>query len=278
MFSGRKNLAFFVISLCALLLGGCTHKPAWIVYYGDTLTKEQIATVDYAIVEPQNTNPSQFPKSRTRWIGYISVGEAEEYRPYWNTIKDESFILDKNPNWPQSHYVDLRSEKWQALLINQIIPDILKKGYDGLFLDTLDTAAYLEEVNPEKYQGSRAAMVGLVKTLRKKFPNILIFPNNALDQLDEMGPYIDGVVVEDLYTRYDFSTQKSVQTPLADTELKEKFLDEFKKKFKKPVFNILYETNPHSELAQYGMKKSAEKKYDWYLTTVDLMTVGTAQK
>ena len=46
--------------------------------------------------------------------------------------------------------VDVRSDVWRNLLLNDIIPSILKNGYQGIFLDTLDSAEALERQDPVK--------------------------------------------------------------------------------------------------------------------------------
>ncbi|MBF0106801.1 MAG: endo alpha-1,4 polygalactosaminidase [Deltaproteobacteria bacterium] len=256
----------------------CDQKPTkWMVYYGDLLTEEQLNGVALAILEPAHIAPKKFPGVSTKFIGYVSIGEAEEYRPYWFDVMDKDFLVSKNPNWPKNHLVDIRSPAWQKMLLEKIIPPIVNKGYHGLFLDTIDTAVYLETTDPVKFKGSKQAMIAFIKKLKQDYPSLTIITNNGLELLMDFGRNIDGVVVEDLYTRHDFKTKKNIKTPKDDMEYKEAILSKFTNYYNKPVYNILYADSPTSSLAKFGIARSASKGYNWYVTTVDLMKIGTMQ-
>lgn len=246
----------------------------WIVYYGETLKDRDLKGVDLAILDPNALTPSSFQSSKTAFIGYVSIGEAEPHRYYWPMVSSAKFLVEKNPIWG-SWLVDVRSPEWQKLLLETVIPNIFAKGYDGLFLDTVDTAAYLEEKDPIKFKDSKTAMIAFVKELRRRWPDKKIFPNNGLELLSDYGAVIDGVVVEDLYTRYHFEKKISEPTPADETGEKEKMLDAFRKKFNQPVLNILYDTSDKTPLIREAVKRSQKKGYEWYRTTIDLKTLGT---
>ncbi|HCU23761.1 MAG TPA: hypothetical protein DF383_01990 [Deltaproteobacteria bacterium] len=271
-----KFAALFILIagllICSLLLAK-DKKISWLVYYGAQADLGEIAKRDIAILEPAHFQPKKSPTSSTRWIAYLSVGEINRSRPYWPLVQNKNFIVEQNKNWPESHRVDLRSQEWQNLLLKQIIPPILAQGYQGLFLDTLDTAAYLESKDPVKYAGSKRAAVEFVKRLKQQFPGIEIFPNNALELLADYGDAISGVVVEDLYTRYNFQKKISDATPAVESREREKKLDEFTQRFHKPVLNILY-ADPETPLAKTGIEKSESKGYHWFLTDIGLSRIG----
>lgn len=267
---------WLLIGMAGLFAWNCSapqidSSHPWMVYYGNQALPPKLVSQFKTLILDADQIPSIEPKNPSvKYIGYLSLGEAEEYRWYWPFVAGKSLLVETNPDWPGSHRVDPRSKEWGDLVLNQLIPAILKKGYDGLFLDTIDTGIYLQEKDPVKYQGARGAMVDLIRAIHQRYPDVLIFTNNALEILDEVAPVVSGIVVEDLYTRYDFASKKSIETPKADQQYKEAFLDRAVHQYRKPVFNILYETNPASNLADYARKRSKEKGYYWYLTTVDL--------
>ena len=91
--------------------------------------------VQLVIADPDSLAPEFLIKSSNiLFIGYLSVGEVESYRWYWQTVKGKPWILDHNPHWPGSRYVDVRAQEWQELLLSREIPRILEKGYQGVFL------------------------------------------------------------------------------------------------------------------------------------------------
>lgn len=265
----KKARIFFFFLVAGLF--SCTHKIRWAVDYGTDLKSDDFFNLDFVIVNRVNTPPASYPEVKTPLIGYASVGEAEEAADYWPQIKGASFVLEANPAWPGAHRVDVRSAVWQDILLDQIIPDMKAKGFKGVFLDTIDVATYLESQDPQVYKGSADAAVDLIKKIRESWPQSQIFPNNALEILDRLGPWVDGVVVEDLYTRADFQEQTYAPTPEADTQYKEKLLDAFRKKFKKPVYVILYAPNAQDPLAKTAVKRCRKKGYHWYITDPGLM-------
>jgi uncharacterized protein (TIGR01370 family) len=115
----------------------------WIVYYGDKLKIDDVRDVDWAIVD-QDIDPKSLKNGRTKFIAYVSVGEAEDYRDYWAKVAGSRMLVEKNANWKGAHLVDIRSQEWRNILIGHTLKKVVDKGFDGVFLDTIDTAIYLE--------------------------------------------------------------------------------------------------------------------------------------
>ncbi|MDO8494835.1 MAG: endo alpha-1,4 polygalactosaminidase [Deltaproteobacteria bacterium] len=245
----------------------------WMIYYGTELTAPDLRGKTLAILEPENISPKTLTATgKIKFVGYLSVGEINESRSYWQAIKEKPFVLKSNPDWPGAHRVDIRAAQWRQLLLETIIPEILAKGYQGLFLDTVDTAEYLEETDPQRFAGSKEAMLQFVHSIREKFPSILILPNNGFALLDGWKEIVDGVVVEDLYTRYDFASKTIGETPLAVSRDKEGHLDRFREATGKPVYNILYASPESGSITQEAIRHSRQKSYHWFVTDIALRT------
>ena len=83
-------------------------------------------------------------------ICYMSIGEAEDYRYYWqsdwNNNKPE--WLDKeNPNWKGNYKVWYWEKEWQDIIYgtdNSYLKKILDAGFDGVYLDIIDAFEYYE--------------------------------------------------------------------------------------------------------------------------------------
>ena len=80
-------------------------------------------------------------------IAYLSIGEAENYRVYWNkkwNKKKPNWIIKENENWEGNYIVKYWTPEWK-----NIIKEYQKKldeiGVDGYLLDTVDTYQYFEE-------------------------------------------------------------------------------------------------------------------------------------
>lgn len=110
------------------------------LYYGeDPLTREETARLK------RKANGG----SRLL-LSYMSVGEAADYRPYWNKEWDSErphWLAEPNPEWPGSYKARYWSKEWQALLYGR--PDayldrIIDAGFDGAFLDVMDAWQYFK--------------------------------------------------------------------------------------------------------------------------------------
>lgn len=175
----------------------------WIVYYSNKEPPEAFLSYQ-VIVFDSDAHPALFPlRAKERIIlGYLSVGEVSNNRKYFSSLEEEKILLKENDNWKGSFMVDLRDLRWTKRLLEDLIPSILQQGFDGLFLDTLDNAPYLEQISPEKYKGMKQAAIDLLKTIRKEFPSIKLMANRGYDILDEIAPYIDIVLGESVYSTY----------------------------------------------------------------------------
>lgn len=79
-------------------------------------------------------------------IGYFSIGEAENYRKYWSKKWDQNlpeWILSENENWKGNYIVKYWSKEWQEI-IEKMLKGYLSSGFDGVFLDTIDTYESIE--------------------------------------------------------------------------------------------------------------------------------------
>jgi cysteinyl-tRNA synthetase len=83
-------------------------------------------------------------------ISYMSIGEAENYRYYWQSswkIGNPSWLKSENPDWEGNYKVLYWDEGWQAIIYgnNQsYLKKILDAGFDGVYLDIIDAFEYFE--------------------------------------------------------------------------------------------------------------------------------------
>jgi len=141
-------------------------------------------------------------KSGTLVYGYINVMEADK----WNTalyqqLKEEDFYRDKQgermyfAKW-DSFLMDLTSTHYQDILLAEIEQQIVQKGLDGVFLDTVGNInSYLPE-DEQKWQNE--AMLSFIQQIKKRHPNISVAQNWGFQTLaDYTAPYVDFIMWED---------------------------------------------------------------------------------
>ena len=80
-------------------------------------------------------------------IGYLSIGEAEDYRFYWKKEWNKNkpdWIVSENENWSRNYIVEYWNPEWKEI-IKEYQKKLDKIGVDGYLLDTLDSYSYFEK-------------------------------------------------------------------------------------------------------------------------------------
>jgi uncharacterized protein (TIGR01370 family) len=115
-------------------------------------------------------------------ISYLSIGEAEIYRSYWQSgwkTGNPQFIEEENPNWPGNFKVKFWDLDWQEIIFS-MLEEIVLKGYDGVYLDVVDAYEYFEQ---KGFNLSEYYMIEFIKDISTRAkalnPKFLIIPQNA---------------------------------------------------------------------------------------------------
>jgi cysteinyl-tRNA synthetase len=161
-------------------------------------------------------------------VAYLSIGEAEDYRPYWRKQWDADkdgrpdalapdFLLAVNPDWVGNYRVKYWSKDWQAI-IGVCADEIVAQGFDGMYLDIVDGFEFFEfdpvkkdwiddRKNPETGNTYRQDMIAWASSLAtmaraKASRDFLVIPQNGVQLLADKTflETIDAVGVEDLFT------------------------------------------------------------------------------
>ncbi len=88
-------------------------------------------------------------------IAYVSIGEAEDYRYYWQSQwnNDQPIWLDEeNPDWSGNYKVRYWEKDWQKIIYgnnNSYLKKVLNAGFDGAYLDIIDAFEYFEDKTAE---------------------------------------------------------------------------------------------------------------------------------
>lgn len=225
-------------------------------------------------------------------IAYISIGEAESYRPYWHqdwTIKGKltatapSWLLPENPDWPGNFRVKYWVAEWQKIMLDRV-DAVMANGFDGVYLDIVDGFEYFEKEgddfiddrpNSETGNTYRRDMIIWVKKIaahaRAKNPAAMVIPQNGSQLLaqPDFVAAIDAIGIEDLFTDGNKVQPKSSVNYILG------FLKNMTDK-KKPVLLIEYPSqNDRKALVK---KEAAKRGFVWLLTDKQLKTLGVSGK
>jgi cysteinyl-tRNA synthetase len=170
-------------------------------------------------------------KAERIMLAYLSVGEAEDYRFYWQPkwkSHPPSFIARANPDWKGNYKVRFWDPSWQQIVLGYI-DRILDEGFDGAYLDIIDAFEFFQKGGemPERASAAedmRAFVEKIAAYARRSRKDFLIVPQNGSTIIDgttdaELKAYfdaIDAIGAEDtFYADGERRTQKDVLAHLA---------------------------------------------------------------
>jgi uncharacterized protein (TIGR01370 family) len=249
----------------------------WVVYYGDRLPVKEFFPFQLVVMDTQHHIPLEgFRENNMTILGYINLGEIEERQHIFKDPLIKQFLLQENPHWKGSYFVDLRHKAWVKLVIEELIPQTLFAGFDGIFIDTLDNAEFLEQTDPEKFKGMKEAAGNLIKTIRYHYPGIKIMVNRAYYLLPVIGDIINMELGESVYTTYNFKTKEYEFVSTEDYQLQVEILQKAKKDFKNlQVFTLDYWNPKDKEMYKNIYKLQRDNGFTPYVSTLSLDTVIT---
>jgi uncharacterized protein (TIGR01370 family) len=200
--------ALLLLSILQGLLRASEEPFRWAVYYGADAPADAFA--DYRLVVfDSDRHPDIEPivARRAQALGYLSIGEVHRSRSYFAEVEREGLLVYENPNWPGAFAVDVRDARWRKRVVDELVPAILARGFQGVFLDTADTAIDLERRDRTKFAGATLATIDLVKAIRNRHPGIPIVLNRGYEILPAVEGAIDMVLAESLVTDWDFQNK-----------------------------------------------------------------------
>ena len=190
-----------------------TKPNKWIIYYSNALPAENFLGYD-VIVFDDAVHPPLSPllyRNKTL-LAYLSLAEIRNDKTYLGEMDKQGLLLGKNPNW-NSRHIDIRNPEWTRKIIEELIPPLIQQGFNGLMLDTADTAIAMEAQGPKKYAGMQQALVNLVKEIRYQYPNLKLMLNRGFEVLPKVETDIDMLLAESIYIKYDFKDKSFERFP-----------------------------------------------------------------
>lgn len=173
--------------------------------------------------QPQDLELIRQAHQHRKILAYISIGEAEDYRDYWQerwlvagkpSAQAPVWLLAQNPHWKGNYRVSYWHKDWQDLVLERV-DAAMQAGFDGIYLDIVDAFQSYEQqgkiyladaLNPLTTQTYRRDMVDFVKLLaaraRSANAEALVVPQNASQLLvhEDFLQCISAIGIEDLFS------------------------------------------------------------------------------
>ena len=262
--------AWFALA-CLLALPIDADRADTAFYYGSHPPVAELGHYDRVVVEPSVVTSAELDalQVNSRVLAYLSIGEVHPDRPWAESI-DPAWVLGENPTW-KSQVIDPTATGWQSFLVEERACELAARGFDGFFLDTLDSFHAFSS-DPAVHTARAKAIAKIILDLREAYPDAKIVLNRGFELLDRVGDAVSGVVAESLYTDWDFENARSRR---ASSETYEWLLTQLERahdEFALPVTVIDY-TRDRDDARRLAREIAAHGFTPW-ITTPSLTSLG----
>ncbi len=242
---------------------------SWVSYYGMGQVRE-LAKFDVVDIDVEdgaaNYRADDVAALKAKGklvVSYLNIGSAEPFRAYWKHV--EAYSLGKYPGWPE-FYMDVSKSGYRDVILNSVVPQILAKGVDGLFLDNVDAGSNLG------MPAVTAGIVELVRQIHAMHPSLLLIAQSSnLRVLTERGAdgrqfyqYLNGLAREEVSATYQDGYHR---VPAAESDAMLRTLAAWRSKGL-TVFTLDYANSP--ELARYAIERARAHGLVPYVSTKQL--------
>lgn len=185
------------VSDFALALGNGTLR-------GDLRTR--YAAYDLVVVDGEDATAAQVADIRAggaKVLAYLSVGSVERWRSW--APDAIPYRMEPVEGWTGERYADTSKAGYRDLIVRDVAPPILRKGFDGLFLDNVDMI--------ETHRRQRAGMFSLVRrlsALTHAQPGRIVMAQNGAEAIGPVVGALDAWNREDVTATFDGRRYRSV--------------------------------------------------------------------
>lgn len=255
-----KTILFFLLLVSTSVLATPYNKSI-AFYYAAPMPLAEMTFYSRVVVQPEYITAYELKWLKERDItvyAYISIGES---------YKENESSLVKNNNW-NSHTADLTSSQWQNYL-HEKAKALKNQGFDGLFLDTLDSYQLLDTTHNKTAQ--QAGLLEIINNLSVLFNKQLVL-NRGFELLPKLQGLATDLVAEGLYSHYNPVDDSYKLTSLND----QAWLNNQLKKAQQLGFNVqvIDYAKPEKRLAMAHQIIAAG--YNPWVTDGHLQTWGTS--
>jgi hypothetical protein len=260
----------FVLQLAAPALA---HDASTAFFYGAAVPRELSVAYDQLVLEPGHGHDVTALKQHgAKLIAYLSIGEIAKSSRDAASI-EPGWVLGKNDHW-SSVVLDVRSEGYRAHLVARF-EALIAAGYDGVFIDTLDSYQLVAKNDAERAQMQRA-LCAVIEAFAARRPSARILLNRGFELLPAIATRVHGVVAESLFDRFDAGKGAYVRVPEADRAW---LLERLREASAHQLPVIVIDYRPPSERAEARetARKIVALGFTPWITDGALMTVGVGR-
>jgi hypothetical protein len=262
--------------LVAAALAGSAQaagKPSVAFFYGKPVPIPELSHFQWVVVQPDNLDEAglaALQEANVLVFAYLSAGEAAP------TAVEPGWTLGANRAWDTA-IMNPAAPGWRERVL-ETADALWKRGYRGLFLDTLDSyQAALP--GAEARRAAASALASLIRAIHDRHPDLKLFFNRGFELLDEAGELAAGFAAESLLYGWDAGRKKFVEVPEADRKWLAGQLQKVKERFGIPVVVVDYLPASRRAVAREAARKIAAMGFTPWISTpaLDALGVGSLE-
>jgi len=220
----------------------------WYYHLGFTLEGRKLRQIsessyDMVVIEPiyteaENTDYpisatlAQLHQNQRLVLAYIDIGQAEEWRSYWQAgwrIGAPSWIVANDPDgWDGNYPVAFWHPEWKQIWLGQngLVADLARQGFDGVYLDWVEAYSDESVISAASRDGKdpRREMIRFVAEIgqagRAVSSGFIVVTQNAAELATDRAYLrsIDGLAQEQTWFDGAASNRPTGDCPLPATE------------------------------------------------------------
>lgn len=165
------------------------------------------AAYDLVVLDGDDATAAQVAQVRAGGtkvvLAYLSVGSIERWRSW--AARARPYRMEPLAGWTGERYADTSKAGYRDLIVREVAPMLLRKGFDGLFLDNVDMI--------ETHRRQRAGMLSLVRrlsTLTHGRPGRVLMAQNGAAAIAPVARRLDAWNREDVTATWNGRAYRSV--------------------------------------------------------------------
>lgn len=245
-------------------------------YYNKVEKINDLVNFDRVVLTPGLVTDRQLiniKKTEVKVFAYLSIGEFGGHEMPSELSGD---VLAINTDW-QSKIMDLTSETWRKHLLDQAT-NALSRGFDGVFLDTLDSYQMLQKSDSDKAKQQQSLIelindIQLLTIQNRSNPKLIL--NRGFEIIDKLKSKPYAVVAESMY--YSFQPESGSYSKVAESD--SIWLKNTLNKIKEQNIEVIvidYVPSNEKELQIKAAKKLLSHGYTPYVSDGLLYTIGVS--
>ncbi|MEQ3622929.1 MAG: endo alpha-1,4 polygalactosaminidase [Marinobacter sp.] len=187
-------------------------------YYGNEAPIGSLMAYDWLVLQQDQTNDARIDllaRAGTVPVAYVSLGEMARSHRLFTDLKAH-WLIGRNPAW-SSVVLDLRLPEVRDFLLDNLIDPAFERGFQGVFLDTLDSFT-LSADGESQTPAFADAQQTLIAAIRDRHPEGKIILNRGFHLPDSVMSRVDGLALESWRNGYNAKDKRYDDVSDADRQ------------------------------------------------------------